>query len=84
MFDFSFNKKRKFTARFLPEVIYAIFYGDKLANFDLKNILITGNFIFTNKETVLITFEDKKYEGLSFGRAIVVGGDWEVQKNNSS
>jgi hypothetical protein len=77
-FDFSINGKKKFKARFLPEVLFAIYNGKKVGSFDLKNTLLTGNLIYTNKENALVLFNGNYSGGISFGRAIGVGADLAI------
>jgi hypothetical protein len=77
-FDFSINGKKKFKARFLPEVLDAIYNGSKAGSFDFKNTLLTGNLIYTNKENALVLFGDEYVEGVSFSRSIAIGANWAL------
>ena len=75
-FDFSVGHNRKFKARFLPESIYSVYKASKVASFDIKTTLLTGNLIFTNTSKVLISNRNSEVEGMSFGRSIAIGIDW--------
>ncbi len=75
-FDFSVGHTTKFKARFLAESIYAIYAASKVASFDLKSTLLTGNLIYTNKNNLIIYNRNQAVSGLSFGRSIAVGSDW--------
>lgn len=68
-FDFSFNKRKRFKARFLPESIFAMVMSGRTASFNLKQTLATGEITFTSKK--LLELPNGKTEiGVSYGRAI--------------
>ncbi len=69
-FDFSTNRKRKFKARFLPEVIYAVIRASKNNRLDLSNTIALGNIIFANHKGSFFGTTDDFYLGASYGRAI--------------
>ena len=75
-FDFSVGHNRKFKARFLPESIYSVYEASRVASFDLKSSLLTGNIVYTNRNNLVIYTRNHAVSGLSFGRSIAVGADW--------
>lgn len=65
-FDFSFNGKKPFTARFLPWSIYCVIAGSQDGRFDLRTTLLTGNIAFASDS--VLGYSDLGY---SYGRSIV-------------
>ena len=68
-FDFSFNKKRNFKARLLPEAIFATILGSIYGKFDVVSTLSTGNLIFSRKYSFILN--NNTALGITFGRASV-------------
>ncbi|HYH14393.1 MAG TPA: hypothetical protein VD794_04185 [Flavisolibacter sp.] len=77
-FDYKKNAEDKFKARLLPWGLYSIHEGFRFGKrFDVQKSVQTGELIFSNPEYVLVDLGNEEWvEGVSFGRAIVIGHEY--------
>jgi len=68
--DLSFNKKKSFKVRLLPEAVVATVIAGQYGKFDLSSSLMTGEIIFKSRR-VLDLPNTQPAEGATFGRVVV-------------